>query len=78
MTVAVIVIAVTQLGGDKDFAPAADAFQQPARIAVLPIQNLSADDSLGHANATRDAARTVHNGTRRRLKPTIQIDCTHH
>jgi TolB-like protein len=47
--VAVIAVAVTQLGGNRDFSPPAGVTpDRPARIAVLPIQNLSADESLGH------------------------------
>jgi len=46
--IAVIAVAVTQLGGVKEFAPAGVTVNQPARIAVLPIQNHSADESLGH------------------------------
>ena len=46
--IAVIAVAVTQLGGGKGLAPAGVTANQPARIAVLPIQNLSADESLGH------------------------------
>jgi len=47
--IAVIAVAVTQLGGGGNFAPPAGVTaHQPAKIAVLPIQNLSADESLGH------------------------------
>ncbi|NIM01402.1 MAG: protein kinase [Acidobacteria bacterium] len=48
--VAVVAVAVMQLRGDDtaDLAPVATIVREPAKIAVLPIQNLSADQSLGH------------------------------
>ena len=47
--IAVIAVVLTQLrDGKDDLVTVEAATVEPARIAVLPIQNLSADESLGH------------------------------